>query len=238
MAVLPQKAGIHILNKSNIKHKPISNNIFYFLPYEEDTTIHDYIATIRGSIRMGSPLGNNFSFWYLFSLRDRIAQRAYHLGANSFRIRKFELDSNSNIMSLTLDVYYTRGSLNDAGSISKYSNEIFIFPPDCFEGKSQIRINSLNIELKSREYFIYNVKPKENVLIGGGRHMSRLTIYCDSIIPPKYIIFQTGNVLYSNPIGLGMSPVNFPIITEGDAKFLISTYYIHAKSGSDSELNN
>lgn len=223
-----QKIEVLILRKSTVKYKKLANGIFQLIPFSVDTNSLQFVATIKA-------ISKNIPFTDLSFFQAKIQNVAQKLGGNSFRLNNYQLDDSLNTTSITLDVYKSTNSLLSAPSITKDTNDVFIFPPiQVLPGqKSKIKFNDKDIELGYREYFFYHLKPKETVVVGsGGLTSDRVYIYRDTVILSKYISFDNGGRIFA----LLSNIKKFPILTEDYAQYLMHTYFIKSKTCTSCEL--
>jgi hypothetical protein len=128
-----------------------SSNSFEFIESATNLTSASFIGTIRAvGIEKDSAIPKLF-----FKLRNK----GLELGANGFKLNKFEKSDNSQNTSLILDVYYCSDSLLEKNRSSHFKNSVILFLDDLNSDEIyEFYINEIERKIKSGTYFRYNIK--------------------------------------------------------------------------------
>jgi hypothetical protein len=173
---------------------------FHFLDPSIDTGQIKFVSTITQKYR-------NYHHG-LFDLRityDKINSKAIKMGANSFKLNKYVYYDSAKYFTLALDTYISSDSILSANEEKREANTLYVFPDAnnySSKGKFSFTFNRVHVNLLFGEYFMYNIKNGESVLLAKGDAQKKISWKPDqrpiflSFTGLSILPFQKGNFAY------------------------------------------
>ena len=214
-----------ILKKSGLSYPAVNPDLEAGFPVIDslmDVSGLRFVATIRAKKKRSSYLASADVMDDVYAMKFKIEHLAKNLGANSFRITNYSVNDSSKTVSLTVDAYLSSDSMLKINERLETKNRLYVFPPDInYHSKPfRFKFNNEWISLGPREYFIYQLKPGETVVVAKG-------IYKKSIWNCPGCAAAILNYERFSWSPVPATPEGFVVMPENDKKIFMETFFIY-----------
>lgn len=149
---------IAIIDRSEKKFRKVGSKApFYFVEDDLDTAILSYVARLKIQSQ------ENPSLLVMYA---RLKSEARKLGANAFRIYRFDQSR----IALTVDLYLAQGEAIERNNLLKTMNTVYVFAGDAYEKTSYFafEFNGSVKTLRNGTFFKYHLREGEQVKLKKG----------------------------------------------------------------------
>ncbi len=192
---------VEVINKSEFQPETKSKD-FAFIEPTTDTTNIKYIATIKASGE-----GKKVDLEMLFY---KLKAKAQELGANAFKLNRFEKMGSSNISVLILDTYYGTDSALNLNFKNHEKNVVYIFgDSEKSEKTYSFKIDNTKTEIKGGTFYKHHNKEGQEVKINkGGFTGATMWVKWEENKPATFLTL-TGFGLGGAPVPVGQIGMSF-----------------------------